>query len=45
MLDVLGQIVYVPARAKGVSPVKDNFRSCAENSLIPVITYFGPILD
>lgn len=44
MLDVLGQDYIRTARAKGVSPVKIIFGHALKNSLIPVITYFGPML-
>ena len=44
MLDVLGQDYIRTARAKGVSPVKVIFGHALKNSLIPVITYLGPML-
>ena len=44
MLDVLGQDYIRTARAKGVSPTKIIFGHALKNSLIPVITYFGPML-
>ena len=44
MLDVLGQDYIRTARAKGVSPKKIIFGHALKNSLIPVITYFGPML-
>lgn len=44
MLDVLGQDYIRTARAKGVSPAKIVFGHALKNSLIPVITYFGPML-
>ena len=44
MLDVLGQDYIRTARAKGVSPVNVIFGHALKNSLIPVITYFGPML-
>lgn len=44
MLDVLGQDYIRTARAKGVSPNNVIFRHALKNSLIPVITYFGPML-
>ncbi len=44
MLDVLGQDYIRTARAKGVSGVKIIFGHAMKNSLIPVITYFGPML-
>ena len=44
MLDVLGQDYIRTAKAKGVSRVKIIFGHALKNSLIPVITYFGPML-
>ncbi|MGM9659176.1 MAG: ABC transporter permease [Faecousia sp.] len=44
MLDVLGQDYIRTARAKGVPPVKIIFGHALKNSLIPVITYVGPML-
>lgn len=44
MLDVLGQDYIRTARAKGVSKVKIIFGHALKNSLIPVITYCGPML-
>lgn len=44
MLDVLGQDYIRTARAKGVSGGKVVFGHALKNSLIPVITYFGPML-
>ena len=44
MLDVLGQDYIRTARAKGVSPSKVIFKHALKNSLIPVATYFGPML-
>ena len=44
MLDVLGQDYIRTARAKGVPPTKIIFGHALKNSLIPVITYFGPML-
>ena len=44
MLDVLGQDYIRTARAKGVSRPKIIFGHALKNSLIPVITYFGPML-
>ena len=44
MLDVLGQDYIRTARAKGVSPTKVIFKHALKNSLIPVATYFGPML-
>ena len=44
MLDVLGQDYIRTARAKGVPGAKIIFGHALKNSLIPVITYFGPML-
>lgn len=44
MLDVLGQDYIRTARAKGVSPKNVIFKHALKNSLIPVVTYFGPML-
>ncbi|MBP3912821.1 MAG: ABC transporter permease [Lachnospiraceae bacterium] len=44
MLDVLGQDYIRTAKAKGVSHWKIIFGHALKNSLIPVITYFGPML-
>ena len=44
MLDVLGQYYIRTARAKGVSQMKIIFGHALKNSLIPVITYVGPML-
>ena len=44
MLDVLGQEYTRTAKAKGVSGGKIIFGHALKNSLIPVITYFGPML-
>ena len=44
MLDVLSQNYIRTARAKGVAPVKIIFGHALKNSLIPVITYCGPML-
>ena len=44
MLDVLGQDYIRTAKAKGVSSAKIIFGHAMKNSLIPVITYFGPML-
>ena len=44
MLDVLGQDYIRTARAKGVEKWKIIFGHAMKNSLIPVITYFGPML-
>ena len=44
MLDVLGQDYITTAKAKGVSKGKIIFGHALKNSLIPVITYVGPML-
>ncbi len=44
MLDVLGQDYIRTAKAKGVPGVKIIFGHALKNSLIPVITYVGPML-
>lgn len=44
MLDVLGQDYIRTARAKGVPKGKIIYGHAMKNSLIPVITYFGPML-
>lgn len=44
MLDVLGQDYIRTAKAKGVSGTKIIFGHALKNSLIPVITYCGPML-
>lgn len=44
MLDVLGQDYIRTAKAKGVSKMKIIFVHALRNALIPVITYFGPML-
>ena len=44
MLDVLGQDYIRTARAKGVSGSHIIFGHALKNALIPVITYFGPML-
>lgn len=44
MLDVLGQDFIRTAKAKGVSAPKIIFGHALKNALIPVITYFGPML-
>ncbi len=44
MLDVLGQDYIRTARAKGVSKTNIIFGHALKNSLIPVLTYFGPML-
>lgn len=44
MLDVLGHDYIRTAHAKGVSSGNIIFKHALRNSLIPVITYFGPML-
>lgn len=44
MLDVLGQDYIRTARAKGVAKNKVLFKHALKNSLIPVITYAGPMI-
>lgn len=44
MLDVQGQDFIRTARAKGVSRSKVIFKHTLKNSLIPVITYVGPMI-
>ena len=44
MLDVLGQDYIRTARAKGVSKKNIIFGHALKNSLIPVLTYLGPML-
>ena len=44
MLDVLGQDYIRTARAKGVAGARIIFGHALKNSLIPVITYVGPML-
>ena len=44
MLDVLGQDYIRTARAKGVAQKNVIFKHALKNSLIPVVTYFGPML-
>lgn len=44
MLDTLGQDYVRTARAKGVPQLKVIFKHALRNALIPVITYFGPML-
>lgn len=43
MLDVLGQDYIKTARAKGLSRLTVLFRHALPNSLIPVVTYAGPM--
>ena len=44
MLDVLGQDYIRTARAKGVARMRIIFGHAMKNSLIPVVTYFGPMI-
>lgn len=44
MLDVLGQDYIRTAKAKGVSGFKIIFGHALKNSLIPVVTYIGPMI-
>ncbi|HPD89360.1 MAG TPA: ABC transporter permease [Oscillospiraceae bacterium] len=44
MLDVINQDYIRTARAKGVAPVMLIFKHALRNSLIPVITYLGPMV-
>lgn len=44
MLDVLGQDYIRTAKAKGVSGGRIVFSHALKNALLPVITYFGPML-
>lgn len=44
MLDVLGQDYIRTAKAKGLTSKNVIFKHALKNSLIPVITYFGPML-
>ncbi len=44
MLDVLSQDYIRTAKAKGVSKNKVIFKHALKNALVPVITYFGPML-
>jgi len=44
MLDVLGQDYIRTAKAKGVAGGRIVFGHALKNALIPVITYFGPML-
>ena len=44
MLDVLGQDYIRTAKAKGVTGWRIIFGHALKNALIPVITYFGPML-
>ncbi len=44
MLDVLGQDYIRTAKAKGVSGPRIIFGHALKNALLPVITYFGPMI-
>ena len=44
MLDVLGQDYIRTAKAKGVAGYKIIFGHALKNSLIPVVTYIGPMI-
>jgi len=44
MLDALGQDYIRTARAKGMSEFVVTFKHALKNSLIPVITYLGPLV-
>lgn len=44
MLDVLGQDYIRTAKAKGVSGMRIIFGHALKNALLPVITYFGPMV-
>ena len=44
MLDVLGQDYIRTAKAKGVSSTRVIFGHALKNALLPVITYFGPMI-
>ena len=44
MLEELGQDYIRTAKAKGVPPKRIIFGHALKNALIPVITYFGPML-
>ncbi len=44
MLDVLGQDYIRTAKAKGVSSLNIVFGHALKNAILPVITYFGPML-
>lgn len=43
MLDVLNQDYIRTAKAKGVTPFVITFKHALRNSLIPVVTYIGPL--
>ena len=44
MLDVMGQDYLKTARAKGLSESKVLYKHALRNSLIPVVTYLGPMM-
>lgn len=44
MLDVLGQDYMRTAKAKGLSQFKILFKHALRNSILPVVTYVGPML-
>lgn len=44
MLDVLGQDYMRTAKAKGLSQFKMLFKHALRNSILPVVTYVGPML-
>lgn len=44
MLDAIGQDFIRTARAKGMSEMVVTFKHALRNSLIPVITYLGPLI-
>lgn len=43
MLETLGQDYIKTAHAKGLSAIKVNFKHALKNSIIPVISYVGPL--
>jgi oligopeptide transport system permease protein len=43
MLETLGQDYITTAHAKGLSKFKVNFKHALKNSIMPVITYLGPL--
>lgn len=44
MLDVLNQDYIRTAKAKGLNPAVITFKHALRNSLIPVVTYLGPLI-
>ena len=44
LLDTLGQDYIITARAKGMSQMVVTFKHALRNSLIPIITYLGPLV-